>query len=112
MSFEVACTPITSEETVAGGWGKASVVAIARIENRVIVDWRTEKVGWDALHDAGSEGGHHARIARFLIDNRVTLVAAAHMGEAMQRTLNKLGIRVVLGASGDARAAVRATTTA
>jgi predicted Fe-Mo cluster-binding NifX family protein len=105
MGTEIACIPVTTDGQVAHGWGKAAVVAIARIEEGVITDWRTENVGWGVLHDDPA-GNHHARIVRFLRDNEVTLVVAAHMGEPMQNTLTKLGVRVVMGASGDARAAL------
>ena len=106
MSIEVACTPVTPEENVAGGWGKAPAVAVAKVVEGTIADWRIENVGWDALHDSGTEGSHHARITRFLLDNSVTLVVAGHMGPPMQNTLAKLDIRVVLNASGDARGAI------
>jgi len=108
MSVVIACVPVTSDETVSGGWGKAPAVAVATVDDGAIVDWRVESVGWDALHDSGTEGSHHARITRFLTDNGVTLVVAGHMGPPMQNTLAKLNIRVVLNASGDARTAVLA----
>lgn len=106
MSIEVACIPVTPEELVSGGWGKAPAVAVAKVENGIIVDWRVEMVRWDELHDSGSEGSHHAMIVRFLTGNGVTLVVANHMGLPMQNTVGKLGIRVVLDATGDARRAV------
>lgn len=106
MSVVIACVPVTSDEQVSGGWGKAPAVAVATVQAGAVVDWRVEPVGWDALHDAGTEGGHHALIVRFLKDNAVTLVVAGHMGEPMQNTLAKLGVKIVLGASGDARTAV------
>lgn len=106
MGTEIACIPVGPDGQVAHGWGRAAVVAVARIDDGVVSDWRTENVGWDVLHDEGPEGSHHARIVRFLQGNAVTLVVAGHMGEPMQNTLAKLGIRVVLGAHGDARDAV------
>ncbi|MBK9739793.1 MAG: hypothetical protein IPO93_09820 [Actinobacteria bacterium] len=105
MSTEFACIPITPDGQVGGGWGKASTVAVAEVVDGAIVDWRTHEVGWDLLHDAG-EGSHHARIVRFLGDNTITVVVAEHMGEPMQNMLAKLGLRVVLGAAGDARVAI------
>jgi predicted Fe-Mo cluster-binding NifX family protein len=69
------------------------------------------EVGWNALHDAGTEGSHHARVVRFLREQAVTDVVAHHMGDAMHNTLGKLGIRVHLGAEGDARTAVTTALT-
>jgi predicted Fe-Mo cluster-binding NifX family protein len=112
MTVEIACSPITPDGQVAGGWGKATAVAVASVEDGSIVRWRIEQVGWDELHDSGTEGSHHARIVRFLTDNRVTLVVAGHMGAPMQSTVAKLGIRVVLDAAGDARRAILEAATA
>jgi len=50
----------------------------------------------------------HARVARFLIDHHIDVVVAEHMGPGMTRMLTTMGIRVSLGALGDARAAVLA----
>jgi len=72
----------------------------------VIDSWRETTVDWDSQHDQGTEGAHHARIARFLLDNRVDVVAAQHVGPGMQRMLASMGIRLVTGMTGDARAAV------
>ena len=105
MSKDYACIPITHDHQVGHGWGKAPTVAIAEIESGAILSWRVEEVGWDVLHDSG-EGNHHARVVRFIRDNAVTLVVAQHMGEPMQNMLTKLGVRVALGAAGDARTAV------
>src|SRR5665648_1233185 len=71
-----------------------------------IIDWQELDVGWDSLHDEGTEGAHHARVARFLIDHHVDVVVAEHMGPGMTRMLTTMGIRISLGAFGDARAAV------
>jgi predicted Fe-Mo cluster-binding NifX family protein len=106
MSVEIVCIPVTPDQGVAHGWGKAPAVALAQVVDGSIVDWSTKDVRWDELHDAGPEGAHHARIVRFLQDNAVGVVVAEHMGEPMQNTLAKLGVRVVLGAHGDARTAV------
>jgi predicted Fe-Mo cluster-binding NifX family protein len=73
-----------------------------------IVDWQEIDVGWDMAHDAGTEGSHHARVATFVRDQGVQAVAAGHMGPPMQNMLSKMGVRVVLSAAGDARAAARA----
>lgn len=105
MASEIVCVPVTPTGEVDRRWGKAARVALARLDDGAVVDWRVMDVGWDRLHDAGGEGQHHARVVRFLRDNGVTVVVAAGMGPPMQNTLTKLGVRTVLGASGDARAA-------
>jgi predicted Fe-Mo cluster-binding NifX family protein len=105
MESQIACIPVTQDGQVGQGWGKAAAVAVADVQDGVIISWRTEDVGWDVLHDAG-EGNHHARVVRFVRENGVTVVVAQHMGAPMQDMLAKLGIRVELGAGGDARAAV------
>ncbi len=56
----------------------------------------------------GSEGGHHARVARFLLEHGTEVVVADHMGDPMLHMLAEMGVEVRLGASGDARAAVLA----
>ena len=102
------CIPVTTEGTVAHGWGRAPRVALAQVSDGRIESWTEEDVRWDVLHDEGTEGSHHARIARFLLDHDVSVVVAEHMGPGMSRMLSTIGIRAVLGAEGDARAAVSA----
>jgi predicted Fe-Mo cluster-binding NifX family protein len=105
----VICVPVSPDGTVDSSWGRAPRVRVIRVEGDRIVASAEHAVGWDALHDAGTEGGHHARIASFLRDQGVETVAAGHMGEPMVRMLDGMGIRVRLGASGDAgEAAVEA----
>lgn len=99
----VICVPVTPEGMVDGGFGRAPRVAVIRVEGGEVVAADVHDVRWDELHDAGPEGSHHARIARFLIDNGVQGVAAGHIGPPMQHTMAKMGIRVWLGAAGDAR---------
>ena len=101
------CVPVTSDGLVEPRWGKAHRVAVAEVEDDTVRGWQEFEVGWDALHDAGSEGSHHARIARFLLDQGVEAVAASHMGPPMAAMLERMGLRVQLGASGDAREAAR-----
>lgn len=105
MTSQTVCVPVTPTGEVDRRWGKAAQVALARVEDGSVVDWRVVDVGWDRLHDEGGEGKHHARIVRFLRDHGVTVVVAGGMGPPMQNTLAKLGVRSVLGATGDARAA-------
>lgn len=89
-------------------WGRARRIAVAQVLSGEIVDWQESDVGWDELHDAGTEGGHHARVARFVREQGVEAVVVEHMGADMAHMLHLLGVTVHLGAAGDARAAVLA----
>lgn len=103
----IACVPVTADGLgLDRRWGKAGHVAVARVEGGRIASWETFPVGWDALHDAGTEGGHHARIARFLMEHHVQVVAANHMGPPMARMLHEMGLTVILDVQGDPAAAV------
>ncbi len=104
----IVCVPVTPDGDVEPGFGRARRVAIGRVDDGRLVEWAAHDVGWDALHDTGTEGGHHARIARFLLDEHVEAVVAQHMGEGMRQMLASMQLRVVLGAAGDARQAVLA----
>lgn len=104
----IVCVVVNESGGVGGGWGKARRVALATVTDNAVADWHEVEVGWDVAHDQGGEGSHHARIVRFLRENAVDVVVAGHMGPPMQNTLTKLGLRVVLGSSGDARAAALA----
>jgi predicted Fe-Mo cluster-binding NifX family protein len=105
MDMRVICITITPDGQVGGGLGKATAVAVARVADGSLSSWEVFDVGWDVLHDAGPHGTHHGRIVRFLQEHEVTDVAAGHIGESMQNTLGKLGLRVHLDIQGDARAA-------
>lgn len=105
---EIVCVPVTAEGDVDRRWGKAEHVAIARVDDGAVTDWQVLDVGWDRSHAVGPEGHHHGRIVGFLRDHEVSLVVAGGMGPPMQHTLSRLGVRIVLGAQGDARAAVLA----
>jgi predicted Fe-Mo cluster-binding NifX family protein len=102
------CVPVTPDGQVDPRWGRADRVAIAEVADGEIRDWREFTVAWGTLHDQGSEGAHHARVARFLRDNGVKAVAVHHVGAGMQRMLGSMAVRVVTGLSGDARSAARA----
>ena len=102
----IVCIPVTGGGQTADGWGRARRVALATELSGQITDWRELDVGWDTAHDEGTEGSHHARIARFLIEYKVDAVVAGHMGPPMARMLHTMGIRTSLDAHGDARAAV------
>jgi len=101
----VVCVTLTSDGQVGGGWGRANRVAVAEIQGGRIVSWDEIEVGWDRLHDEGTEGSHHARIARFLMDRKVSQVVSGHMGPGMQQMLGRMGITIRIGVSGDARQA-------
>ncbi len=100
------CAPITSAGTIDPRWGRAERVAVAEVEGGTVVEWAEFDVGWGTLHDAGTEGSHHARIARFLRDHQVQAVAVDHIGAGMRRMLTTMRIPIVTEQRGDARAAV------
>lgn len=102
----IVCITVSEDGRAGGGWGRAHRVALATTSSGVITDWREVEVGWDTAHDEGTEGSHHARIARFLIDNHVDAVVTGHMGPPMARMLSTMGIRTAFDATGDARTAV------
>lgn len=102
----ILCIPVTVDGRTGGGWGRARRLAFATASKGVITDWQELDVSWDEAHDAGTEGSHHARVARALLDHHVDVVVTEHMGPGMVRMLAKMKIRTSLGAQGDARAAV------
>lgn len=104
----IVCVNVDEAGRVAGGWGRARRVALATVAGRAIVEWQEIDVLWDVSHDEGGEGSHHARIVRFLKEHGVEVAVTGHMGQPMQQVLTKLGVRVALGASGDARSAALA----
>lgn len=101
----VVCVALAPDGEVAQGWGRAARVAVAEVVDGGVRSWEEFDVGWDRLHDQGTEGGHHARIARFLTEHRVEQVVAGHMGPPMQQMLERMGLATKLGAVGDARRA-------
>jgi predicted Fe-Mo cluster-binding NifX family protein len=102
------CVPITADGQVDPRWGRADRVAVADMADGEIRNWQEFTVAWGTLHDQGTEGAHHARVARFLRDNQVKVIAVHHVGPGMQRMLGSMAIRVVTGLGGDARSAARA----
>ena len=101
----IICIPVTEDGFVDPRWGRAERVGVAEVRGDRIENWQEFDVGWDSLHDSGSEGGHHARIARFLREHNVEAVVANHMGPPMEQMLGKMRIEVRLGAAGSAREA-------
>lgn len=104
----VVCVPVTRGGLVDPRWGRADRVAIAEVTVNGVGDWQEFDVGWGTLHDEGTEGSHHARVARFLLAHYVEAVVVDHMGEAMMRTLQQMGLEVHFGAGGNARQAAMA----
>ncbi len=100
------CVPVDDDGRIDPSWGRAGRVAVVDVRDGAIHSWREFEVGWDRLHDEGTEGGHHARVATFLRDNAVEVVVAHHMGPPMLQMLARMGIEVRPGATGDARNAV------
>lgn len=101
----IVCVPVGADGQVGDSWGRAPRVAVARVDDGRIAAWDEHDVAWDALHDVGTEGGHHARVARFLQEHGVEVVVAGHMGPPMQQMLGRMRIVARLGAAGDARTA-------
>ena len=102
----IICVPVTSTGDIDPRWGRAARVAIAEVGDGDLTRWEEYDVAWDALHDTGTEGGHHARVAGFVGEHGTEVVLAHHMGDPMIRMLEQMGLDVRLGASGDARRAV------
>jgi predicted Fe-Mo cluster-binding NifX family protein len=88
----IIAVPVTPDGQVDPRWGRAARVAVARVDEGRIVAW--------------DEGGHHARVARFVVDQGITTVVANHMGPPMVQMLGRMGIEVRLGAAGSARLVV------
>ena len=101
----IVCVPVTADGQLDPRWGRADRVAVATVGQDGIGDWEEFDVGWGSLHDTGSEGSHHARIARFLREHGVEAVAAHHMGAGMTHMLDKMGLTVRLGETGDGKEA-------
>jgi predicted Fe-Mo cluster-binding NifX family protein len=109
MESMKVCVPITADGSLDPRFGRAERVAVAEVADGEIHSWQEFDVGWGDLHDSGTEGAHHARIARFLRDNAIEAIAVDHVGPGMQRMLGTMGIRVDAEHRGDARAAAAST---
>ena len=114
MSSVVVAVPVSKDGTVDPRWGRAERIALATVQDGTLSGWDEHAVGWGELHDTGSERAHHARVARFVKQQKVQAVSASHMGPEMLAMLERMGVIVRLGARGDARqaalAAARAVT--
>ena len=100
--------PVTPDGQVDPRWGRAASVAVADVVDGAISGWTVHDVGWDVQHDEGTEGAHHARIARFLREHDIEAIAVQHVGAGMHRMLPTMQVRIVDGLSGDARDAALA----
>lgn len=107
----IIAAAIAPDGTIGHAWGRAETVAVARVADGGIVDWQEHSVGWDQSHEQGTHGSHHARVVTFLRDQGVEVVLAQHVGEGMRRMLGSMGLVLVEGAGGDARAAMVAAAT-
>lgn len=108
----IVCAPVTSDGMIDPRWGRADWVAVADVVSGEIVSWLEIEVSWSRLHDEGGPGSHHARVASFLRDNQVEALVANHIGDGMVRMLETMRLPAFLGATGDARAAVKGAGTA
>jgi predicted Fe-Mo cluster-binding NifX family protein len=97
---------MASDGSLINGWGRAPRVAVATVTDGTIDRWQELDVRWDVLHDEGTGGQHHARIARFLREHDIALVVVGHMGEGMVRMLATMGIGTTPATGTDPRAAV------
>lgn len=105
--------PVRPDGSVEPRFGKAPMVAVAGVdESGAVTSWQTFQVDWDRLHDEGTEGSHHARIVTFLREHEVAAVVATHVGPGMQRTLNSMGLPMLLATDSDARTSVTAAVAA
>lgn len=99
--------PTRADGTVEPRFGRAPQVSVATVDGSGrITDWQVFDVEWDRLHDEGTEGGHHARIVRFLNEHQVAACVATHAGAGMQRTLAAMGVPLLPATLPEARASV------
>ncbi len=101
-------TPVDGQGNTAAAWGRAHWVAVAEVHEGAITDWEVHQVEWDLLHDSGTEGSHHARVAGFLRHNGIQAVVLDHCGPGMMRMLANMGIPQLPASPGDAKQSVLA----
>lgn len=112
-------------------FGSAKKVALVNIESKEITSWEEVTVpfaethgdeGHDHHHDHDHEHdhdhhhhhhhhhapGHVEGIMKFLVDQKVDLVLLDHAGPSIQKIRKNIEIKLVVGASGNAREAVQA----
>ena len=96
----------TSNPPIDHRWGRADWIALAEVNEGKITGWSEVEVSWNRLHDEGTDGSHHARIAKFIKENKVEMIVVDHMGDGMVRMLKTMEIPVVFGAAGPAKTAI------
>jgi len=106
----IVCAPVTKDGNIDPRWGRADWIAIADIVDGEIKSWQEIEVSWSTLHDEGTDGSHHARVVKFLKEQKIESIVANHMGDGMTRMLETMKIPVHLGAAGNARAAISSST--
>lgn len=105
----IVATPVDADGHTGPAWGRARWVAVADVaEDGALAAWAVHEVGWDELHDSGTPGAHHARVATFLGTHQVAAVVVDHVGPGMVRMLDTMGIAILESVGGDARASVKA----
>lgn len=107
----IVCAPVTSDEHIDPYLDRADWIVVAEVINGEIVSWQDIDVLWSLLHDSGAYGSHHDRIVKFLSEHRIEAIVANHMGDDMVRILKTKGTPVHLGATGNARTAVKTSIT-
>jgi predicted Fe-Mo cluster-binding NifX family protein len=106
----IVCAPVTEEGMIDPRWGKADRVAVANVVDGEIDTWQVVEVSWSRLHDEGTPGSHHARVATFLREHQIEAVVANHIGPGMVKMLDTMDLPVHLGAAGNAKAAIQAAS--
>jgi predicted Fe-Mo cluster-binding NifX family protein len=108
----IVATPVTADGQSAAAWGRAHWIGVADVADGEVGAWQIHEVAWDASHDEGSHGSHHARIVRFLKEQAIQAVVVDHMGPGMVRVMETMGIPLLPATPGDARASVLAAVAA
>ena len=101
-------TPVTADGQSGSHFGRAHWAAVAEVADGVVSDWQVHEISWDVLHDEGTHGSHHSRVARFFKEQGVEAVVAAEMGPGMVRMLTTMGLPILPASPGDAQASVLA----
>lgn len=104
----ILTVPVAADGRVDARFGKATTMAVAKVEDGELTDWQAHEVGWDVLHDQSEHGQHHARIVRFVRDQQIERVVFAHMGQGMIHVMGKMGLTLVQVDQMDAKQAVLA----
>lgn len=104
----IVATPVTADGQSGHAWGKAHWIGVAEVVGGEITAWQVHEVGWDVAHDLGTHGSHHARVVRFLQEQRIEAVVVDHVGEGMYRMLTTMEIPILRASEGDAHESILA----